>query len=307
MPSFMPSNVLKPSRLVTKEDVLVRTASKIAGITLALAVLVPPGTAIATPSAAPAGPVGSSVCRVDFGAEQQQRLVTLTDTSTLAGIEDARARVGELVQRLTAAGDYRGTFAVVYQEILDKTIPALSDGTFTDPAWARALSVDFVATYLDNFHKHLTGGQPTAYWQAYYDLTAQCDRSPGRIVSEGIATHLVVDFPKSLVAVGTKHSNLHDYVVYGDSLVDAAPSIVERMRSVYGVDLAPFFQLWLVGDVFGQTETTTALFQSVRAVAWANSFGLKSPVTRGLTNVSIDGTWHAAGLVLDGLEAAHKI
>ncbi|WP_127783953.1 DUF5995 family protein [Rhodococcus sp. X156] len=284
-----------------------RKASKIAGITLALAVLAPPAAAVAGPSAAPAGPASSSVCRVDFAAEQQQRLVTLTDTSTLTGIEDARARVGELVQRLTDAGDYRGTFAVVYQEILDKTIPALDDGTFADPAWARALSVHFVATYLDNFHRHLTGGQPTPYWQAYYDLTAQCDRSPGRIVSEGIATHLVVDFPQSLVAVDTKHSHLRDYVVYGESLVAAAPSIVERMRAVYGVDLEPFFQLWLVGDVFGQTQTTTALFQSVRAVAWANSIGLKSPLTRALTTAKIDGTWRAAGVVLDGLEAAHKI
>ncbi|MGA3541570.1 DUF5995 family protein [Micromonosporaceae bacterium DT194] len=280
-----------------------RTASRLCAATVGLALLASPAVANANPATAPT--TGAPTCVVQSTQSEQQRLVALTDVGTLAGIEDARARVVEINELLAARGDNRGTFSLVYKEILDKTIPALTDGTFRDPRWARNLSVDFVTRYLENFHAHLTGGTPTPYWQSFFDLAADCDRSPARVVGEGISTHLVVDFPDSLIAVDTRTRHLRDYTVYGEALVEAAPGIVERMREYYGVDMQPFFQLWLVGEVFGETTATTGLFQSVRAVAWTNAVGLRLHERHARTK--IDRTWRAAGVVLDGLEKTGKI
>lgn len=60
-------------------------------------------------------------------------------------------------------------------------------------------------------------------------------------------------------------------------LVEAAPVIAGECEATYGVDLGPFFTGWFVGDLGGDTVTTTFVFQSARTAAWVNNFDLQNP------------------------------
>ncbi|WP_064256611.1 hypothetical protein RBB84_03970 [Rhodococcus sp. D-6] len=85
-------------------------------------------------------------------------------------------------------------------------------------------------------------------------------------------------------------------------LVEAAPVIAGECEATYGVDLGPFFTGWFVGDLGGDTETTTFVFQSARTAAWVNNFGLQNPATHDITRVEMNVAVDAATVVLDGLE-----
>ncbi|GAC84985.1 hypothetical protein GP2_028_00410 [Gordonia paraffinivorans NBRC 108238] len=79
------------------------------------------------------------------------------------------------------------------------------------------------------------------------------------------------------------------------------------MKKTYGVDLHPLFTAWFLGDVIGDSQATTLLFQSTRTVALVNNFGLQNPATRGATVAEIDAMYRTSLFALDQMENLGKI
>ncbi|WP_241387157.1 DUF5995 family protein [Rhodococcus sp. CH91] len=271
-----------------------------AGMTgLATLLVASPVSAVPIPS----DPVPSQC----VSAVPEAEIAALTDPAGIDTFDDARTRIADLRDLLTRSDDYRGTFVLAFDEILELTGPTLDSGIYDDPEWASALAVEVVRLYLSNLHEYVTGGTPAPHWADALALTEQCDRSPGRVLLGAIVAHLVVDFPEALVAIGSTPTHTRDFYTFGEALVDAAPVIADEFEAVYGVDLGPFFTGWFVGDLAGETETTTFMFQSARTAAWVNNFGLQDPATHDITRLEMNVAVDAATLVLDGLEQAGTI
>lgn len=287
-------------RQVTCKTTL-RVALPILSAVVATAIVVTP-VATATPTA-PSATAASTCVPADSSAD----LGAITDPAGIDTFADARARIGELREVLTRSDDYRGTFVLAFDEILALTEPTLTSGVYDDPVWAEDLAVEVVRLYLINLHEYVTGGTPAPHWAAAFALTEQCDRSSGRVLTGAIVAHLLIDFPEALVTIGSTPEHTRDFYTFGDALVAAAPVIAEEFQRVYGTDMEPFFTGWFVGDLVGDTPTTTLMFQSARTVAWVNHFGLQNPATRDITRAEMHLTVDAAGVVLDGLEAIGTI
>lgn len=256
--------------------------------------------AVATPS-----PVSS--CSPASDAQSDRRIADLTEPSGIDTFVQARDRIAALRAEFTHPGDYRGTFPLAFDEILQLVGPSIESGIYADPVWAEDLAVEVVRLYVAALHEQVTGGTPAPHWASALALTAQCDRSPGRVLMGAIFAHLIVDFPHALVTIGSTPEHTGDFYTFGGALVDAAPAIVRDFESTYGTDLGPLFTGWFVGDLIGGTQTTTLLFQSTRTAAWVNSFALQNPVTHDATLAEMDLLLGAANLVLDGLEIADQI
>ncbi|NME80454.1 DUF5995 family protein [Rhodococcus sp. 105337] len=254
-------------------------------------------------SAAPAAPAPSACVSTVPTAD----IAALTDPAGIETFDDARSRIAALREVLTRSDDYRGTFVLAFDEILALTEPTLDSGIYDDPAWANALAVEVVRLYLANLHEHVTGGTPAAHWAEALAETERCDRSPGRVLVGAVVAHLVIDFPEALVTIGSTPEHTRDFYTFGGALVDAAPVIADEFEVTYGTDLRPFFTGWFVGDLLGETETTTFMFQSARTGAWVNNFGLQNPDTHHLTRQGMNVAFEAANVVLDGLEAVGTI
>ncbi|MCD2113853.1 DUF5995 family protein [Rhodococcus rhodochrous] len=270
-------------------------------ITVGAAVL---ATLLAAPTVSAAPVPADTAPSHCVSATPQAEIAALTDPAGIDTFDDARTRIAELRDLLTRSDDYRGTFVLAFDEILELTGPTLDSGIYDDPEWASALAVEVVRLYLANLHEYVTGGSPAPHWADALALTEQCDRSPGRVLLGAIVAHLVVDFPEALVTIGSTPEHTRDFYTFGEALVDAAPVIAEEFEAVYGVDLGPFFTGWFVGDLVGDTETTTFMFQSARTAAWVNNFGLQNPATHDITRLEMNVAVDAAAVVLDGLEQA---
>ena len=268
-------------------------------VTVGAAVL---ATLLAAPTVSAAPVPADSAPSHCVSAAPQAEIAALTDPAGIDTFDDARTRIAELRDLLTRSDDYRGTFVLAFDEILELTGPTLDSGIYDDPEWASALAVEVVRLYLANLHEYVTGGSPAPHWADALALTEQCDRSPGRVLLGAIVAHLVVDFPEALVTIGSTPEHTRDFYTFGEALVDAAPVIAEEFEAVYGVDLGPFFTGWFVGDLVGDTETTTFMFQSARTAAWVNNFGLQNPATHDITRLEMNVAVDAATVVLDGLE-----
>ncbi len=262
--------------------------------------------AVAAAPAASAAPVNPAppAC---VSATPVADIAALTDPAGIETFDDARARIAELREVLTRSDDYRGTFVLAFDEILELTAPTLNSGIYDDPEWASALAVEVVRLYLADLHEYVTGGTPTAHWAEAFAETERCDRSPGRVLLGAIVAHLVIDFPEALVTIGSTPDHKNDFYTFGGALVDAAPVIADEFEATYGTALHDFFTGWFVGDLVGEAEATTLMFQSARTSAWVNNFGLQNPDTHDLTRFGMNSTFEAANVMLDGLEAAGTI
>lgn len=281
------------------------TTSSFRSVALSLGAVVLAAAVAAGPaaSAAPAGPA-PSVC---VSATPVAEIAALSDPAGIETFDDARARISGLRELLTRSDDYRGTFVLAFDEILELTEPTLDSGIYDDPEWATALAVEVVRLYLANLHEYVTGGTPAAHWAVALAETERCERSPGRVLLGSIVAHLVIDFPEALVTIGSTPEHTRDFYTFGGALVDAAPLIADEFEATYGTDLHPFFTGWFVGELVGESETTTLMFQSARTAAWVNNFGLRNPATHDLTRLEMNVAFDAANLVLDGLEAVGTI
>ncbi|MFC6152445.1 DUF5995 family protein [Nocardioides yefusunii] len=235
-------------------------------------------------------PATTSACAPTLSGAENSALLAAASPTGLSTISDVKQRLATVNSILAARGDARGTFPLVYEVIVDETIASLDAGIFTHRAWAEQLAVSFAAEYFRNLDAHLRGRTTlttlTTYWRDYYRLAADCTRSPGRIVGQGIINHLVDDLPRTLKAVGTTTGHRADYDLYGTALVTATPQIIETFQAHYDVDLSGLFQLYFVGNVVGSQNVTTAFFTSVRTLAWNNFTTLRLSTLLGTTSIA---------------------
>ncbi|PWD41252.1 hypothetical protein ACN93_20690 [Gordonia paraffinivorans] len=239
--------------------------------------------------------------------ESEKRLAELADVSGIKTFDDARTAISNLRKELSTSDNYLGTFPIAFDNILQLVGPSIASGTYDDPEWAEALAVEVVRLYVGNLHEFVTGGTPQAHWAEAFKLTKKCDRSPGRVLLGQIFAHLIVDFPYALENIGTTAEHTRDYYAFGNALVDATPTIVRDVKKTYGVDLHPLFTAWFLGDVIGDSQATTLLFQSTRTVALVNNFGLQNPATRGATVAEIDAMYRTSLFALDQMENLGQI
>jgi hypothetical protein len=282
--------------------VILNTTLRAAVVTVALVL----GSATLTAPAVGAAPAASA-CVPLATPEFDGTLAALTDATGIDTFEQARDRIAALRGELTHSDDYRGTFPLAFDEILSLVGPSIDSGVYDDPVWAGDLAVEVVRLYLTDLHKFVTGGTPSPHWAAALALTEDCDRSPGRVVTGAIFAHLIIDFPKALVNIGTTADNTKDFYTFGGALVDATPGIVSGFEKTYGTDLEGLFTGWFVGDIFGDELATTLMFQSVRTVALVNSFGLQNPATHDATVGEMNLLLGTANLALDGREVTGLI
>ncbi|WP_232717353.1 DUF5995 family protein [Gordonia metallireducens] len=269
----------------------------------AVAVLVG-GAGVLTP-AATAAP--ASRCAPASTPETKQRLSELTDTSEIKTFDDARSTISDLRKELSKSDNYLGTFPIAFDNILELVGPSIESGIYEHPEWASDLAVEVVRLYVGNLHEYVTGGEPQAHWAQAFALTTACDRSPGRVLLGQIFAHLLVDFPYALENIDTTAGHTRDFYTFGGALVDATPTIVKDVKHTYGVDLGPLFTAWFVGDLIGDSQATTLLFQSTQTAALVNSFGLQNPATRGVTVAEINALFQTANGALDVMEKLGQI
>ncbi|MEM7156539.1 MAG: DUF5995 family protein [Myxococcota bacterium] len=250
-------------------------------------------------------------CTVELPAEDHDRLVELSDTAELGGIEDVRDRVGEIADIFASNDDPRGLFPVVYAPITARAVESVEQGVYGDEVWASAIIIEFARPYFDALNLHLTGGNPAPEWQHYYERATDCDGSWLRAAATGINTHLTVDLARTVALVDTPASYQADFDLYGEILVEVEPQIIDNLWNDYGVDAEDFFGGFFFGDfvdgAHGDGTLTSFVFQAVRGNAWRNGQLLRNWFTRGWGNHGIATTRAKFELALGSLEALGAI
>lgn len=251
-------------------------------------------------------PARNAACRAPLTAAQKQRLIELSNPSTLKSFAAAAPRVDEIAAILVGARDNRGIFAIFYQRILDQAVPAVAAGDFDDPVWVERVSLNFVREYLANLHGHLTGGRVTYSWQRYYALAADCQRTIGRVAGAALLAHLVIDFPKAIADARSTAANQADFFSIGNLLIEATNALTGDISAAYGQDLTDLFNLYSLGqginDLAQANVITPVFFQSVRASAWVDGLKLTSPWTAWSAQMAMDSKWAAGSSTMNLME-----
>lgn len=251
-----------------------RARRAVVACTLALGLSALSTPALAAPTATPTATTSAApvvrTCDMTLTASDKQTLLQASDHTTLRSLDDVQQRLRTVTDTFVARGDARGTFPLVYQVIVAETAASIDEGKFADPVWADRLAIAFAGEYFRNLNAHLRGARTTSYWAEFYRLAANCDRSLARVLAQGIVNHLVDDLPRILTAVNTSAERKDDFDIYGASLVDATPRIIDDFNTTYGVDVSEPLQLYFLGDIFGTEAVNTGLFGLVRSFAWIN-------------------------------------
>ena len=239
-------------------------------------------------------------------AHDYRQILELSDTRTVRDIEDIADRIAGLREIFVSYGDLRGAFASVYSPITDSAVESVSRGDYEDNDWAEDLIVDFAGRYFDNLRLSMLDMRTTQSWDRYYELSQMCNVKPLRVAVHGVMVHLVVDLPHTLVAIETEEHMRQDYDDFGMELVGQTQTIVHNLRDDYGMDAAPFFRGFFLGDwidsLAGDGATTMFAFQTIRSKAWNNGMWLQD-WRAGMAESEIYASWRAA----DGMLATWDI
>lgn len=253
-------------------------------------------------------------CRYPFVGVELSELLRLSNTSNLGDVDDAQVRIAQIEKILRDRQDQRAIFPVIYEKLITAALPNFSQNVFADQVWARRLLVELVRRYLNNLNAHLSGRDDllTLSWRQYYQLTANCDRSVGRKATSGMLAHLMIDFPESIYAIGSRPQNYDDFNKYGALLIKAVPQVESDMRLTYGYDIAPFYHLYFIGDWMDTPndpyKSTALMFQTVRINAWKDGMALRSIfIPKWITRASMQSAWKGSGEVLDVMEKVGKL
>jgi uncharacterized protein DUF5995 len=117
-----------------------------------------------------------------------------------APVDELVARMQELLDDVTAAGDPARHFLGTYLRTTRAVNAAIDTGRFEDPDWVTAWDVDFAGLYLDALDAHVRDpATPPAPWRAAFrtDPAAR----PEAHVLLGMNAHINYDLPQSLVRV----------------------------------------------------------------------------------------------------------
>src|SRR4051812_27590041 len=82
-----------------------------------------------------------------------------------ASIDEVIARLDDIVDRAYAERDRLGYFAVLYRTVTTAVKRGIAEGRFENGPRMERLDVVFANRYLEAFHLHRSGGEPTNSWR----------------------------------------------------------------------------------------------------------------------------------------------
>lgn len=250
-------------------------------------------------------PVDQS-CYTSLSDEATQRVIELTDPSTLGDEYDVRARIESIAGIFREERDPRGIFSIVYRLITNNAVASVEEGLYEHPEWTRELIIAFARRYLENLHGHLTGGEVSPQWRKYYKIAQDCQVGYGRTLGVAIATHLMVDLPYALHDVNSQEIHEADFVLFGEVSLRIFPDLISDMSAVYQTDVSALLKGFFLGDwidsIYTKGTATTFIYQTVRINAWRNSRNLLSFPT-WMVRADINTGWGLAEVFLASLDA----
>ena len=234
------------------------------------------------------------------------RMVELTDPTTLKDMHDLRGRIRELDKIMGDHNAPRGLFTSLYRVITNGAVDSVEKEMYQDNKWASELTHNFGRRYLANLHGDLTGGEVTGAWKAYYKQARDPKVSRERVTGMGAIVHLVADLPKALQETGVPKERRDDFMYFGDVLLEVYPEMIESAKKGHGVDMHPLFDMFKIGDavdaVAGQGTATRAAYQTIRNKTWYAARGLDD-FRQPAAQAEIDISWRGFAKLLAGLDA----
>jgi uncharacterized protein DUF5995 len=201
-----------------------------------------------------------------------------------APVDELVARMQELLDDVTAAGDPARHFLGTYLRTTRAVNAAIDAGRFEDPDWVTRWDVDFACLYLDALDAHRRDpATPPAPWRAAFrtDPAAR----PEAHVLLGMNAHINYDLPQSLVRVigpadfadpPLLDSRRRDHEAIDEVLAARVPA-EDRELQAAGSPRTPLDRL--TGGL-NRTATRVLLRESRRRV-WANTTVLHVARLRG--------------------------
>ena len=246
-------------------------------------------------------------CYTPLSDESMQRVIELSDPSTLGDEYDVRYRIETIAGIFKAEPDPRGIFAIVYRLITNNAVESVEEGLYEHPEWTRELIIAFARRYLVNIHGHFTGGEVSTQWKKYYKIAQDCNVGYGRTLGVAIATHLMVDLPYALDDVNSQEIHEEDFILFGEVSLRIFPDLISDMQTVYRTDVTALLKGFFLGDwidaAYGRGTATTFIYQTVRINAWRNSRNLlKFP--GWMVHSDINTSWGLAEVFLATLDAS---
>jgi len=245
-------------------------------------------------------------CVPPLSDEGLERLVELSEPTSVTGPEDVQRRVNAVAKIFRDEGDPRGLFATVYRLITNRAVESVQDGDYAHPGWARNLITEFGRRYLTNLHGHLTGGEVSGQWAKYYGQAQDCRVGRGRTLGVAIAVHLMVDLPYTLHGIGSMPEQRPDFVRFGDILLEVFPDIITDIQADYDTDVTGLLNGFCLGQwvdgVTSEGTMTAFIYQGVRLKAWRDGQNLRR-FPFGMVAADIRTAWGMAEVALATLDA----
>ena len=246
-------------------------------------------------------------CNPELSPQSIERLIELSDPTTLQNEYDARYRVASIADIFEQEPHPIGMFSIVYRHITNNAVWSVEEGLYEHSMWTRHLITAFAWRYLLNLNGHLTGGYVTPQWKKYYSIAQNCSVGRGRTLGVAIATHLLVDLAYALNDVDSRDYHREDYMLFGEVSLWVFPELVSDIQRVYGTDMSGLLRGFFLGEwVDTLTEEGTAtnfIYQTVRVNAWRNGQNLAF-FPGWMVDADIVSGWGLAEVALASLDAA---
>lgn len=198
-------------------------------------------------------------------------LTTLTESETIYTTYD---RIDGIATLFEDCSDPWGMFPTTYRHITARIIQAIEDQEIEDGEWGEQIVLDFAGRYFENLEAALTGEEPSYGWAHYYYLADHPDVSRARAVVVAMVTHLTLDLPYALLAIGTTDAHEDDYFVLGELMIEITPDFIADLEHHYGADTEDLLSGFFLGDwvdgVYGDETTITLSYQTIRTKSWNN-------------------------------------
>lgn len=208
-----------------------------------------------------------------------QRLIELSDTSTLVDINDFSSRIAEIQDIFSMIADRRGVYPTILKAITNYYISSLDiENGYKYPEQFNAFYLDFCKRFLSALHIHLLGQKNEYHWEQYFKY-AQINHKVSRLTMEGINSHFTIDMARAVASAKLSKSNQADWNFFGTQTLDAVSSFTDELYAEYGVDATDVFRLFFLGDVIdglaGAGSATKFGYEFLRTEAFNNGVKLQ--------------------------------
>jgi len=215
-----------------------------------------------------------------------QRLLELSDSSTLTDLNEAGERLAEIQDIFSYIEDRRGTYTTILKAITNYAISSFEIEGYENTDLMKSFYMDFVARYLGTLHEHLLGNKLEYHWDTFYRY-AKVEHNVSRLVLEGINAHFTIDMARSVAKFGINKTNRADWDKFGNETIDAVSSFTDELYVEYEVNAEDVFKLFFIGDLIndllGEGSATKFGYQILRNEALSN--GILLQLSAGSGNV----------------------